>query len=97
MTPNTVMNLSTVRTYAHRFFSSTLCYGTFLTDNWVQDLLIQYKPVIINEVAELKERLRIMQLILKAFINVITLLTKQIKEQKTLGVVDDRECEGFIN
>ena len=41
--PNTTLNFSIKRIYAHRFFSNTLCYGMFLANNWAQELVIKYK------------------------------------------------------
>jgi len=97
---NTRMNFAVSRTYAHRFFSSTECYGTYLSDNWIRNLLIKNRPVDVYDVDKaviLRERLKLIQLLLKAYSQVADLLRQKRIREQSLGAVDDRECNGFIN
>ena len=95
--PNTKMSFSISRIYAHRFFGFTNCYGTFLSDSWARDLLVQFKPVPNNVIKPLKERLRLVQKIMQLLIQLRALLIEQKMKEKAFGSVGDRECEGFIN
>jgi hypothetical protein len=101
--PNTTLNFSIKRIYAHRFFSQTTCYGSFLSDYWAQDLVIKYKKVIVapisaKSISDLKKRLALMQTLLRLYTVIFDLLNKLKLQKQTLGaVVEDRECDGFIS
>jgi len=96
---NSKLRFSIARVYAHRFFSATSCYGTFLSGNWMRDLLVKYDRVELGEEgkrAELKEKLALVQMILKLYIKLNDLLTATRKKQKAVGAIGDRECDGLI-
>lgn len=96
--PNTTMNFSIKRIYAHRFFSWTTCYGSFLADNWAQELVIQWKKTTPSEkIAAVKKRLALMQTILRLYAIIGDLLNKMKLQKQSLGAVGDRECDGLIN
>ena len=97
VSPNAELNFSRTRIYAHRFFSNTDCYGTFLSDNWARDLLVKYKQVIINDIVRLKKRIKILQEFIKIYIQLINLFTKKRMMDKALSGVGDFECEGFVS
>ena len=68
--PQTNLKLHASRVYAHRFFYSTECYGTDLSDTYFRDLLAKYK-IVKTEITEdfkiqkLESRIVILQALLK--------------------------------
>jgi len=99
------LNFSIKRIYAHRFFGWTSCYGSFLADNWAQELVIKYKKVVrdptvassIPDLADLKERLALTQTLLRLYTVIFDLINKMKLQKQSLGSIgDDKECEGFI-
>ena len=102
--PDTILNFSMKRIYAHRFFSQTLCYGSFLADTWAQNLVIEYKKVTPDptvtssggDIGDLKKRLVLVQTILRLYAVIFDLLHKIKLKKKSLGASDDRDCDGFI-
>lgn len=95
--PGTKIELSTSRVFPHRHYQpSTECYGTALSNSWIQDVLAKYSKVETS--GELRRRNALMREIERLLLKVARLREK-LKVQERLGGASpyDRECEGFTH
>jgi len=95
VTTGITLSFSIKRIYPHRFFSQTYCYGSYLADNWGQELVIQWKPVS-EKLGSLKKRLALTQTLLRLYTVLFDLINKMRLQKQTLGAVDGRECDGLF-
>ena len=95
--PGTKIDLSTSRAFPHRHYQPTTeCYGTGLTNSWIQDVLAKYSKVDVD--GQLKKRMFLEREIQRLLLQ-IARLREKLKVKERLGGASpyDRECEGFIH
>lgn len=86
----TTINIVASRVHPHRWFQkATACYGSGLADSWIATILSRYAPNI-N-----KQRIFLMQKILKLYIILLALLEKR-KIKQSLGSITGKACNGII-
>jgi hypothetical protein len=92
---NTDVSLSITRAFSHRHYQKgTECYGTALTDEWIQNVLTQYKK---DSRDFITERAVILRKLVKLYLQLQTLIAKQeVKKRQQNVSASDRSCEGFI-
>jgi hypothetical protein len=97
--PGTELNFSIARTGPHRMYQQTNCYGTALSNKWIQDLLVEKKIPKAN--AEMEKKLALYKRLLELYLQLSRLKNKlqgAITPLTVLGnAEDDHACHGFIN
>lgn len=95
--PNTKIDLSILRAFPHRHYQpGTECYGTALTDSWIQNVLSKY--TLEPHSQTLQERLGMLQQLLALYMKLNALIALRDAKMRVKGASPlDRECEGLIN
>lgn len=83
----TVLEFSVSRIHPHRFYQKTECYGTSLSDDWIQSLVRD----------EVQEQIKIFQNIVDYLFEQIQTLKRVSMGSLKLGGAEDLECCGFID
>lgn len=94
----TNIDLSVTRVHPHRFYQSgTECYGSALSDNWMSTILSRYKQN--PDTKELETRGKILQELVKLYIQLKTLLQQREAQKRSLKAYLNSEhaCEGMID
>lgn len=97
--PGTQVSFATSRTHPHRHYQQTNCYGTGLTDKWIQDIVMKqmYPPAPVD--ADLVTRLELLRRLVALYLQVQRLkngLKGVFVQKATFGGPGEKGCVGFI-
>lgn len=98
--PGTVLDFAISRTHPHRFYQQTECYGTSLSDKWIQDILLErkYPPAPVD--ADLLKKIQLLKQLVALYLELLRLkngLKGLVVSKPMFGGPRERACTGFIN
>lgn len=91
--PETTLNFAIARTGPHRMYQKTSCYGSGLSDKWIQDLLTERKYPASE--AELSVKILMLKQIIGLYLQIMR-LKGMVVPKKLLGGPGEKACVGFI-
>jgi len=94
--PYTQFDLSISRVHAHRWFqpTTTECYGTALTDSWVQNILARYR--LTKKKNDIEQRLIIYRQLLALFLKIQSLIQQRDAMMVSASPFDRGDCPGHV-
>lgn len=92
--PGTVLNFSVKNTGPHRMFQQTNCYGTSLSDKWIQDLLQERKYPA--EALALSSKAKLYKQLSDLYLQIMRLKGYTIPKE-LLGGPGEKACGGYIH
>lgn len=96
--PGTTLNFAIARTGPHRMYQQTDCYGTSLSNKWIQDLLAEKKYPTVD--AQLSVKIALLKKVVELYLQLQRLKTKvkgAVVPPPMFGSQGDHACVGFIH
>lgn len=95
----TKIDITPSRVHPHRWFQkTTACYGSGLLDSWISNILAKYKVIKLVHSTVIEERLRIMQMILKIYREMLAILEKRkVGKMQKFASIHNHACTGIVN